>query len=110
MMWDKTPEQIQREKEWDLAHKYYMTAIGLPESHTQTWPHCDPLILHRPKSCVICDEYAADLQVRREAAGMNFTNEADETKLTDPAVMMRKSENLNAWHGNVPQKENEDAG
>lgn len=65
-------------------------------------PHCDDLVLHRPKSCYACDMFPAR-QHEREVTGVNYTGEHDPKKLLCPSEARRPIESINRWYGNVAQ-------
>lgn len=53
--------------------------------------HCDPLVLHAPGTCQLCDQHGADLQQARLGRGVAFTNEDEEAlgRLKCPAQAER---------------------
>lgn len=72
-------------------------------------PHCDPSILHSPKSCIYCDEYP-DWQQYRILASIAFSDEqpVPDGKSPCPSSWFRSPLLRDLWSGNVP-KENPDA-
>lgn len=65
------------------------------------FPHCDSNILHAPKECNYCDEYA-DRQEQRIAAGINFTGHKDPNKAPCPSEALRPTYVAHRWVGNQP--------
>lgn len=68
------------------------------------FPHCDSLVLHKPKECYYCDMYP-ELQEKRVLDGVNFTGGNDPGKSTCPSEVRRPLAMINRWYGNVPRKE-----
>jgi len=84
--------------------------VALPERYqppAEVWktlgqmPHCDPQILHRPKTCEYCDKHPV-WQALREAYEINFTGEDDPKKSPCPSSKYRPAYMAHRWHGNHP--------
>jgi len=67
------------------------------------FPHCDPLILHRPGSCEYCDAHP-EWQALREVYEINFTGEDNPQKSPCPATKYRPAYQAHRWPGNQPSK------
>jgi hypothetical protein len=65
--------------------------------------HCDPCVVHAPKTCEFCDLHP-DWQALRQVWAINFTNENDPQKSPCPSLRYRKAYEVNRWHGNRPSK------
>jgi hypothetical protein len=68
------------------------------------YPHCDPRVLHAPKTCSVCDEYP-EWQKLRQTWFINFTGENVEGYTLCPAEIHRPIQIINQWHGNRAAKE-----
>lgn len=64
-------------------------------------PHCDPTILHAPRSCPYCDMFP-EWQNLRKLWQINFTNQYDIDKALCPSVYFRNPADRDAWPGNRP--------
>jgi hypothetical protein len=71
------------------------------QKHIEQFPHCDPLILHKPGICGACDGHA-DWQALRIAWEINFTGEEDPQKAPCPSAKYRPAYQAHRWHGNHP--------
>lgn len=76
-----------------------------------TFPHCDDLILHAPKSCTYCDFYP-NAQQERIDKKINFTGENDPNKKQCPAEARRSLNTIYRWPNNKasppkPQKKDD---
>jgi len=71
------------------------------------YPHPDPLVLHRPSSCWVCDLYPQE-QVFRSLLGINYTGEYDPTKLSCPAEKRRTLADINTQYNNTARTRQED--
>jgi hypothetical protein len=102
---------------FSLSHFYLYTDLGVPDPKVPErypapasaydtlgqFPHCDPLILHRPGICEFCDRHA-DWQAIREVWEINFTGETDPQKAPCPSAKYRPAYQAHRWHGNRPSK------
>ncbi len=67
----------------------------------QQFPHCDPRVLHEPKSCAFCDAHP-DWQELRVHWGINFTGKNDLSKHPCPSEEYRPAHVIHQWGGNRP--------
>lgn len=71
----------------------------------ESFPHCDPNVLHSPSwGCVYCNTHP-DWQQLRQVWGINFTGEHDPKKEPCPSLRFRSEERVHAWAGNRPTAE-----
>jgi hypothetical protein len=69
----------------------------------ERFPHCDDRVLHAPKECTICDEYAPQMQADRKAAGVNFTGQSLPGLKPCPSDAARGVGGAHVWGGNTPK-------
>ena len=67
----------------------------------QQYPHCDPQVLHEPKSCDYCDAHP-DWQELRETWKINFTGKNEPGKSQCPSERNRPAYRIHQWAGDRP--------
>lgn len=82
------------------AYANYQRALQIASNRTGLIPHCDSNILHAPGECRYCDDGYPDLQEFRALHLINFTGQHDPNKLTCPAEVARRLEDIELWGGN----------
>jgi hypothetical protein len=95
----------------------YLESIITEQYLNETYPHCDPRVLHAPSECEYCDMHA-NWQQERLQSGVLFTNDERNKPLIEAFLttgrfegdllpcpgMLARGDAIKLWGGNVAKR------